>query len=245
MLQALADIASLIYPARCLCCGVPAAGGAAFCDACDAKLNQLIITPRCPKCAAPLAEGAACGRCESGGIYPFDRVVALAPFREPLRKLIHQIKYHHRWPVAEILADRLVAHEPARELLEKSDCLVAVPLHWSRHLSRGYNQADALARRLGSRLGKPVIETAYRKRRTESQTGIRAHALRQENLRGAFAGWHLGALRSRRVTLVDDVMTSAATLRSLARVLRAAEPQCLSAVVLAVADPRHRDFQTA
>jgi ComF family protein len=177
-------------------------------------------------------------------VYPFERITALGPFREPLRKIVHQMKYHHRWPVAEILADQMLNQPAIRRILDHTDVLVPIPLHWSRQILRGYNQSETLARRLSRRhhrlqIARPIV----RLKNTFAQTAIRSFADRAFNLRHAFGLVNPKSIRDKRVTLVDDVMTTAATLKAAARAIQDADPIAINAVVLSVADPRRADFQ--
>jgi ComF family protein len=173
----------------------------------------------------------------------FERVVALGTFRDPLRHLIYAAKYHGRWTVAERLADRLLEQEAIKGLMTVTDCLVPVPLHWLRHITRGFNQAEVLARRLAKRCGKRVERPVIRLRNTETQTHLHSRAKREENLKHAFGLVDRWSIRDRHVVIVDDVMTTGATLQSVARALAPAEPASVSAMVLAVADPLGQDFQ--
>ena len=100
------------------------------------------------RCAMPLAEfGAPCAYCLGKGLYPFDRILRLGIYQDPLKHVIHQMKYRQRWALAEFLADRLLEQEPVKGLLSQTDCLVPVPLFAMRQIARGYNQADVIARR--------------------------------------------------------------------------------------------------
>jgi ComF family protein len=240
----LRDAVDLIYPPRCVCCRQTALQDhTAFCSGCRSDLDELAATAACDRCAVPLPAGAACPFCQGRGLHPFDQIVALGPFRDPLRSLIHQMKYHHRWPLAEILADRLLDEPRVARLLDQTDVLVPVPLYWRRQIARGYNQADALARRLARRRGIPLVHPIIRLKNTPPQTAIHARAQREQNLRNAFGLVDGKPICGKRLTLVDDVMTTAATLKSAARALEDARPAAISALVLAVADPRRHDFQ--
>jgi ComF family protein len=239
----LRDVLDFCYPHRCARCE-SASRGPFLCDACDADLQQLERRAACDKCAKPLGgPGGACPYCEGAGERPFDRIVALGLFRDPLRHLIYNAKYHGRWPVAECLADRLLEQEPVKGLLSDVDCLVPVPLHRVRQMARGFNQAEVIARRLGKRCGKRVFDPAVRLRGTDSQIHLHSRTKREENLTDAFGLVDEWSIRERHVLIVDDVMTTGATLRSLARTLSAAEPASLSVVVVAVADPMGQDFE--
>jgi ComF family protein len=190
-----------------------------------------------------LAMGAACPHCVAGRARPFGRIVRLGAFDDPLRQLVYDLKYRGAWRLADELARRLCESAVAGELLHRTEVFVAVPLHPRRHIARGYNQAELVARRLARLLGKRHARALVRVRDTASQAGLSAMADRQNNVRGAFALAGARGIKGRRVVLVDDVMTSGATLRSAAGALARAEPAELSAAVLAVADPRHRGFE--
>jgi ComF family protein len=237
------DVANFVYPPCCVSCRV-GAGDAAFCSTCEGELAALATASACDRCAAPIPDGSACPQCGGAGIHPFGKIVALGAYRDPLRKTIHGMKYHRRWPVAEILADQMLAQERVRQLLDETDVLVPVPLHWSRQILRGYNQADCLARRLAQyRLSLRVAYPIVRLKNTASQTVVRSIADRDANLRFAFGLVDAKAVRGKRVTLVDDVITTAATLKAAARAMEEADLAAINGVVLAVADPKRRDFQ--
>jgi ComF family protein len=243
--RAIADVTNLLYPARCVCCEeMGMEEEPAFCRQCWEELSALAAEPACPRCAAPLAEGAACARCGGKGIYPFDKIAALGPFRDPLRKIVHQLKFHHRWPLAEILAERMLREDRLGRLLDETDVLVPVPLHWRRQIARGYNQSESLARGLAKHDRKiPVARPIVRLKATAAQTTVPSIAERAANMRGAFGLIDGKSIAGKRVTLVDDVMTTSATLHAAARELMAVKPANINAIVLAVADPRRRDFQ--
>ncbi len=232
------------YPGACANCDATTESSAILCGDCNIKLNALVSAPSCDRCALPIhSHGAPCPHCVGGGIPHYERVVRLGVFEDPLKHLIHQTKYHRRWPLGEFLADRLLDTERAKGLLTQTDVLIPVPLHLRRHVSRGYNQADVIARRLGARCKIPVIHAVRRVRNTESQTHL-SHADRIANIRGAFAPTRAAKkIRDKHVIVIDDVFTVGATMNEMARVLKQAEPASLCAMVLAIADPRRKGFE--
>ena len=232
------------YPGACAGCGAGTEGGAALCGKCDAELRNLETAPACRSCAKPLAEsGAPCGWCLGDGVPHYEWVLRLGVFADPLKHLIHQLKYYNRWPLAEVLADRLLGQEPVKGLMPETDVVVPVPLHRLRQIGRGYNQAEVVARRLASRCRKKLARPVVRLRNTESQTNMPSATQREQNMRDAFALLDDRHVRGKHVVVVDDVMTTGATLRAVAQALRPARPASLCAVVLAVADPKGRDFK--
>lgn len=240
----LAHLMDFCYPGACASCEAEAPGRAALCDACFNALRLLERAPACDRCAMPLAElDAPCPYCDDKGLHPFKRIIRLGAFDDPLKHLVHQAKYHHRWPLAEFLAERLSEQERVKGLLMETDVLVAVPLHVLRHVKRGYNQADVLARWLKRLHRLKLAKPAVRVRNTETQTHLHSHAKREENLRDAFGLVNAKCIRGKHVVVVDDVMTTGATLKSFARCLKGAEPASLSAIVIAIADPKRRGFE--
>lgn len=224
--------------------------------------------------------GAPCVQCMGNGLTPFDQIVCLGVMKDPLKSLIHHSKYHGRWSLAELLGDRLVRRDDVRGMLEHADVVVPVPLHRTKQIARGYNQAEVIARRICRRVnarnspgrkardrsakyadslfnprpsdwgyqrffggGLKVAAAAKRIRATETQTHMRSHAQRVENLRDAFALIDPAKIEDKQVVLVDDVLTTGATLTSLARTLKKAHPRSISAIVLAVADPKGLAFE--
>jgi len=168
---------------------------------------------RCPLCALPQTHKGQCRRCLRR---PPRFASALAPFRleSPIHESIHTLKYQ-----ADFRAGRLLGTLAARFLQEQPetrevDLLLPVPLHWTRLAQRGYNQSGLLAQHIGRALQLPVAHDAVRRlRATTDQIGQSA-AARRRNLRGAFAASR--QVRNRRVALIDDVMTTGATLDALA-----------------------------
>lgn len=241
----LQGVLNFCYPSVCAACERFVDDGAMLCLECRSDLDALVNAPACPQCAMPAASDAApCPYCHGAGVAHYERVCRLGIFEDPIKHLIHQMKYHNRWPMGEFLADRLCETERAKGLLTETQVLVPVPLHFKRHVQRGYNQADVIARRIGSRTRLPVVHALRRTRNTETQTHLHSHETRLANMRDAFALRRAAArIRDKHVMVIDDVMTSRATLSSVARVLKEAQPASLCAMVIAIADSKNRSFQ--
>lgn len=216
-----------------------------ICDECRFKIELLESAPACEKCAMPLSSaGAPCPYCLGKGIRPFDSIIRLANFDEPITQLIYHIKYHRRWTLAELAADRLRQQPRVRELLSQADRIISVPLHPMRQFGRGYNQAEVIARRLCRRTRMRYVRPLVRLRNTETQTHLNSKERRFENMREAFGLLWPKQVAKKHVVIVDDVMTSGATLMAAANALRDAEPLSIHAIVVARADPRGRGFET-
>jgi ComF family protein len=152
------------------------------------------------------------------------------------------MKYHRSWQLAEFLADRLLDQESVKALLTETQVIVSVPLFFTRQLLRGYNQAELIARHLSRRCRIKFVNALTRVRPTQTQTNLSA-TQRIENLRGAFGLIDARHIKDKHVVLIDDVMTTGATLQSAARALQTAKPATLCAITVAISDPRGRGFE--
>ena len=123
-------VLSFCYPGICANCRGASEGQVSLCEPCRIDLHALESHPSCPLCAMPLPQmDAPCAHCLGSGVAPFDRIVRLGTFVDPLRNLIHQMKYHGKWGLAEFLADRLLEQPAVPAMLNEVDRIVAVPLH--------------------------------------------------------------------------------------------------------------------
>jgi ComF family protein len=232
-----------VFPQACQSCGRMPPADNWLCGDCRASLAALAEKAACEKCGAPAAlDGGPCPFCRGLGHYPLDGVGRLGVYDEPLRGLLLQMKRGHRWPLAEHVA-RLLCQRPLVERLAREvEVIVPIPLHWLRRLGRGYNQSDAVARIVGKTFGRPVARPIIRVRNTPPQTQMTAQAQRRANIKNAFALIDEHKVTGKRVLLVDDILTTGATVCEAARCMLWAKPASLSAVVVAVADPRGRNF---
>jgi len=230
----------LLLPPACPLCGteLAAASPAGFCPGCVAGIRPL-TSPCCPRCALPYGtEDGSDHLCESclRSEPPFQRVAALGLYEETLRRAVQRFKYE-----GTIILDRplggLLAEVVERDRTIRADLLIPVPLHRSRLQERTYNQALLLARVLGRRWRLPVPpRLLVRIRPTPPQQGLKAE-VRRQNLQGAFALQR--RLNGERVLLIDDVMTTGATVRECSRVLLAGGAGEVSVAVLARARRHH------
>lgn len=203
------------------------------CDACVARFGQ--PQPRCSRCALPVPAGVeACGRCLRDPP-PLDACHAAVTYQYPWSTLITRFKFHGEPGWARTLAT-LLRHAPWVEpAIEQADHVLPMPLAPERLAERGFNQSLLLARCLAPERTRPGL--LLRTRHTAAQSALDRDA-RLANVKGAFAVEPLlaASLRGTRVVLVDDVMTSGATIFSAAGALRRAGVAHLTAVVLARTD---------
>jgi ComF family protein len=212
----------LVFPPRCVGCR---SFGSFLCSRCLATMRRA-QPPRCPVCWMPVlspaegsGDGGVCGRCRGR---PFAFEAARCPFvyDGAAREAVHALKYQGLSAVAQVMARAMA--ECLEEWALSAAALVPVPLTGGRRRSRGYNQSEVLARELSALSGVPVVAGVLVRRRGASpQARAADEAARRANVANAFAVRQRGRLAGP-LLLIDDVMTSGATLDSCARVLRAA-----------------------
>lgn len=211
----------------CLLCGARA-GREFFCEGCASALP--VLTDHCPQCALPSPGSAVCGNCLA---HPpdFDGTTALWRYEFPCDRLVQALKYRGRLAVAECFALGLAAGR-----LPSPDLLLPMPLHPKRLSTRGFNQALEIARCLARFTGLRIeARGALRAKDTRPQTEL-PYDERAKNVHGAFA-CRLD-LYGKVVAVVDDVMTTGATLNELARVLKEAGATRVENIVVARTIPR-------
>ena len=195
----------------CRLCGSES-GAELLCAGCAADLP--VLPEHCPQCALPSPGGALCGHCLNEAPR-FDRTLALWRYDFPCDTLVLALKYGARIALAGFFARSL-----SNRGLPQVDVIVPMPLHPRRLAERGFNQALEIARELGRLAGVTIATRGVRRViDTIPQTEL-PHDRRATNVRGAFdCGLDLS---EKSVAVVDDVMTSGATLNELARVLKLA-----------------------
>lgn len=216
------------WHSRCQGCGERGASGRDLCPACDAALPRIRVA--CVTCGLPLSmtstrvtEGSvnlgevrceACQRCPP----PFTRVVTPFVYAPPLDRWLPRFKFHNDVAIGHLLSQLML---PSFSAAPRPDVIIPVPLHFSRLRTRGYNQALELARPIARALHIPLdTSLLVRTRATSAQSSLHAHE-RRRNLRGAF-GLATSAINRPapvHVTILDDVMTTGATLADAARPL--------------------------
>lgn len=218
-------------PSRCAVCGAWPAQP--VCEACVRRFAQ--PQARCGRCALPLPEGVStCGACLRDAP-PLDACFAAVAYAYPWSGLVGRFKFQAEPGWAASLAALLRAVPGVDSEVAGADLLLPMPLAAPRLAQRGFNQALQLARQLA--VGKTDARLLLRLRETASQATL-DRAGRRANVRGAFGIEPLraGEVQGRRVLLVDDVMTSGASLHAAAAALRQAGAQRVAAVVVARTD---------
>lgn len=228
MLAALFTRLMAATPSQCLVC--QRWPSRVMCDDCVAQFAQPLH--RCLTCALPLpADSPRCGQCLTNPP-PLDSCLAALPYAYPWSGLIADFKFHQQPGLARQLAHLLLATPWVEPALDAADLVLPMPLSPQRLRERGYNQALLLAHHLQP--GKTRADVLLRIQDTPAQHTLKRSArLGAQDHAFAIEPVHAASLQQRRVVLVDDVMTTGATLFAAARVLRQAGVAHLSAVVLA------------
>ena len=208
---ALNRVAAQLIPGSCLLCAADSAAGL-LCPACAADLPQLPAA-LCPQCGDETTLGERCGACLKDPP-AFVRTIALFRYEFPVDRLIQALKYGHQLPLAAWFGARLGQMLVAAD----HDLVLPLPLHPSRLRTRGFNQSLEMARPIARALGvaiAPILLSRTRATPPQAELPLKERA---RNVRGAFAC--ADDLAGKRVLLVDDVMTTGATLREAARILK-------------------------
>lgn len=204
----------LVFRPQCIACGIPAD---TLCEACAATLVELGVA--CERCAEPIAAGRSCTRCAIAPL-PIDRIVSPWRFDGQLAIAIRRLKFSGRTHVARAIAP-LWAPLVAAAVAEADALVVPVPLHWRRRLVRGFDHAWHLALHACADAGlAPPLPALRRVRGGPPQSSL-DQARRRANVNDAFAVRLPARIRGRAIVLVDDVVTTGATIASASRALYA------------------------
>ncbi len=232
---AIGGLIGAIYPPACLSCKEETVTPSGLCAKCWAE-TIFIAGLCCNSCGVPLpgeaADDALCDAClQSPPAFRHGRAALL--YQGGGRRLALALKHGDRLDIVRPLAAWMA--RAGRDVLAQCDLIAPVPLHWRRLLLRRYNQSAELARNLAKLTGKPVIpDLLVRQRMTPSQDGLNRNE-RFANQAAAFKVHprHLAKARGKYVLLIDDVMTTGATLSACAETCLAAGVQQVDALVLA------------
>ena len=255
--HALSPVVDLLLPEGCWAGGTVEAGeeeapGYGLSAEMRDQIGRMALQPYCFHCGLTVGPYEThdprnpCGRCleRDAGVVHTARV---GTFSGPLVVLVHRLKFGQTgaiWEIARVLAPFL--YQALVQISERTgtavDVMVPVPLHWSRQVRRGFNQAEELSREVAALSGWRMANALRRTRRTQEQARLDGTTLRLENLRGAFSCRRNAGreVAGRHVWLIDDVSTTGATLHAAASALRRLpkeqRPASINAAVVCVTD---------
>lgn len=232
MLQKIKKSISYLIPSTCLLC--EAEGEQLICSGCFAQFFSATIN-RCVSCALPIfVHDTHCGVCLKNPP-AFDSTTVACDYVAPFDQLVLALKFGHRLAVASAIAD-LLARAVVKEI---PDLFIAVPLSSQRLAQRGFNQALEIAKPLAHKLDRPIYSNLLRRvRDTQAQTLLHPDQ-RQKNILHAFSpnNDYADKIRGRHIGVVDDVMTTGATLHEIATCLKQHGAARVSNIVFARTPP--------
>lgn len=235
LLRAGTVLLDALLPPQCLSCRADVAAPGVLCPACWGAI-RFLGPPQCAACGVPFElpslEGALCAGClASRPAYGAAR--AVFRYDDGSRGLILSFKHGDRTEAAPAFGQWLA--RAGEELVGRADLILPVPLHWTRLFRRRYNQSALLAQSLGRVVGVPVAVDILRRRRATPSQGRLSRAGRRRNVQGAFAVGpaHHETIRGQRILLVDDVLTTGATVEACSGTLLRAGAATVDVLTLA------------
>lgn len=233
----LRPVLDFFLPTRCLTCGIftqtsphlEKLSQPSLCSDCWHKLS-FITEPYCTTCAAPLSfDGEACRSCH-GKEFEFDSARAALVYNDAAKKLITRFKHSGQTGYVHLFAPWIKTAFTNTAM--HYDGLIPVPLHFLRLFKRGYNQAALLAYELSLNKKIPILKGALKRTRHTPSQGHKSVANRFKNLENALVA-NSTLVQGKKLLLVDDVMTTGATLNECARMLKEAGAERVDVLVLA------------
>jgi len=207
------NILRLIYPSFCRSCTSIIDQEQTFCFSCQSKIKPVVPVFLALTKKYTLPIHAACA------------------YEDPIKSLILK-KFSHDTLACKQLANLMIDFVPFDAI--KADFLIPIPLHWSRFAWRGYNQADLIAKQLSKKIGVPTLNIVKRKRRTIFQSRLRTDQ-RQKNVENVFSikkNFILNnPIKDKNIVIIDDLFTTGATVKSIAKTLSTLQPASISIAV--------------
>lgn len=226
------SLANFLFPPICFGCNEEIEEGL-ICDSCRLLLftSELDVCRRCGRPCLP--DYWVCGRCQIP--IALSRVRAVGLYQPPFSELIQALKYRQKTALVSVLGGALALLLEQDSELKSADGICAVPLHPARLRERGYNQAEFLAKEVAKVTQIPLLDPLVRIRNTKSQTDMKDESARMKNVLNAFTVKPNVRFNGERLILVDDVMTTGATISAAAKELRGAGAGEIMGLVLAAA----------
>lgn len=217
-----------LFPSTCACCGdVLMAGENQVCINCLSKLTATLYTAHDDNHTERLLTGRM----------PLANATSLFVFRKgnTVQQLIHAMKFHGNSELCILMGRQMGLELLQSGRFDDIDLLVPVPLHWRRRLQRGYNQSELLCRGISQIMSRPVNTSALVRHRYTHEQSRQAAADREKNVKDAFRLRHPDILIGKHILLVDDVLTTGATLVSCGEALSEVNSLKISVATLSVA----------
>jgi competence protein ComFC len=217
-----------IIPQHCVICNQEIKTGL-LCNNCYDYI-PLVKPPLCQSCGRPVKKDEFCQFCKNASL--IDRGRAWMLFTPPVDTIIHHFKYRKKSNLCVILGRAMATIIKSDHFLKTADLIIPVPLYWWKLLRRGYNQAGLLAEIISENCGTKISNIMRRIKNTKTQTKLN-EGERRKNVYGAFA-LKSNNVKGKKVILIDDVMTTGATINECARVLKEADAKEVYSCVAAI-----------
>ena len=245
-----------LYPPFCFICKKDTFGeeNKFVCKSCLDQIEE-IEPPFCTKCGKSFPskeaflniEKPVCGRCEkkSENIY-YSRTIGLGKYDSVLKELIHLYKYNKKKELEKVLTALLMRKIKADSKTLQADLIVPVPLHWIKKRKRGFNQSEELGRYISKKLKIPMANYLKRRKNTKPQIGLSGEE-RRRNVKNAFGvrwlsrrlgifyNYSFYSIKDKSIVLIDDVVTTGATVNECSKVLKRAGAKEVKVICLAIA----------
>ncbi len=208
-------IIDFILPNSCIVCGKETDRNLVCNDCLDLVANPK--SPLCPYCGRPIEDTKTCVFCRYEKVLNYGRAFAL--YVPPVDTMIHHLKYRGKTNLANFFGMGMSVVLKNDFYLRDADYLVPVPLFWWKKLRRTYNQAELLSKIISQESAISVLDCLIRVKNTRTQTRLN-HKKRQDNVRNAFRLKKKFSVKDKKIIIIDDVMTTGATSKECARVLK-------------------------
>ena len=222
------NLIDFVFPQECILCSKETARSL-VCRTCHEYLPA-VHSPVCRTCGRPVRTHDVCAYCRNGSWLDHGR--AWLYFIPPVNTLIHHFKYRGKKVLATLLGRAMASIIRADTLLQEADMIVPVPLFWLKHLHRGYNQSTLLCKVISANTMLPQQAALKRTRYTRTQTKL-SDAARHKNIEDAFLP-RSDDIKDKKVILIDDVLTTGATMNECARILKQAGATAVYSCVAAI-----------
>lgn len=222
------NLLQTLFPSTCACCGdVLVSGEKQICINCLAELSATLYS----------AHNDNRTERQLAGRIPFLYATSIYVFRQgnTVQKLIHAMKFHGNSDLCILIGRQMGLELLASGRFDDIDLLVPVPLHWRRRLQRGYNQSELLCRGIAQVMHRPVNTRALVRHRHTHQQSLQASTEREANVEGAFSIRRPDDLSGKHILLVDDVLTTGATLTSCCDAFKQVKDIRISIATLSIA----------
>ena len=231
-------ILDYLFPPVCLNCSERVMTQGSFCAKCWLEID-FVSKPYCKICGTLFnishMENLFCSKCIRKNP-DFDQARSIIKFNNRSKKLIHAFKYFDRYELAKIFAKLIWYRYASDEIMSNIDYIVPVPMNRFKRIFRKYNQAQILANEISHFLNKPVLNDLLIKLKwTKSQTFL-SRKIRETNLIGSikFNDKYLAKLHKKNILLVDDVMTTGATIQFCSKILKKAGVNKVNVITIAI-----------